>query len=102
MITKQDVLEQIPHEEDTVTILVLSEATETLGGTLKAIIPFIEAGYSHVVVDRYMECMLADSPVALTINDIDRIKSTIPGGTFCTLESGEIVCVYMIDLDEEL
>lgn len=101
MITKQDVLEQIPHEEGTVTILVLSDATETLGGTLKAVIPFIEAGYSHVVVDRYIDCFLADAPVELTINDIDRVKSAIPGGTYATLASGQIVCVYNIDLDEE-
>jgi hypothetical protein len=102
MFTKQDVLEQVPHEEGTVTILVLSEATETLGGTLKVIIPFIQAGYSHVVVDQYMECMIADAPVKLTSTDIRRVKGVISPGSYATLESGQIVCAYHIDLDEEL
>jgi hypothetical protein len=102
MFTKQDVLEQVPHEEGTVTILVLSEATETLGGTLKVIIPFIQAGYSHVVVDQYLECIIADAPVELTNTDINRAKFISSPGSYVTLESGQTVCAYHIDLDEEL
>lgn len=101
VVTKESVQEAMPVEAGVPNVIIVKDFTETVGGSLKVLIPYIEAGYSHVVRDTYHDCFLATEPLEVSYEDAQKVKACVSPGTLVTLESGTRVTVYTVDLEEE-
>jgi hypothetical protein len=101
-VSKEAVQEAYPVEVGVVNVLILGEATETFGGTLQQVIPYIQAGYSHVVRDNYLDTWVATEPLQFTARDIADIKRAVSPGTYVTLENDTKVSVYTVCLEEDM
>ncbi|AGR47119.1 hypothetical protein SHANETTE_10 [Bacillus phage Shanette] len=99
-ISSVEVKEAYPVEEGVVNILRLScSSEETDGGYLKQVIPYILAGYEHVVVDCLLDTWIATEPLELTTGDKAEIKRSISPGTYVTLANGTKVAVYDAEIE---
>ena len=96
MITKDDVVRDLVAGHEHPVVLIVQDATETLGGFIKGIVPFIQAGFSHVVADTYHITLIANAEVIITTEEVHVVCNTTAPGELVEL-SNQTVCVYRLD-----
>jgi hypothetical protein len=102
MITKEDVLRDIGGDGSEPIVLYFVDSEETLGGVIECLVPFIQAGFEHVVYSTYIHTMLCNHPIELTDKDAVNITRAISSGTMVGTDGSWEVAVYHITLDRNI
>jgi len=76
---------------------VLVDTTETLGSTIREIVPYVQAGISHVVVDRYLHTVMSNIKLDLPLEEYEDILVHADNDTVVEIGS-QTIRVFVVDL----
>ncbi len=98
----QDIRTLVNNAGDKIVAICLRDSTETLGGTIKAVTPYIQAGFTHVAIDEYHTTVIANSEIDIpTQDDKDRLLSATFGDIYTEVILGsQNIVVYNVELEE--
>jgi len=95
MTVKKKVLDAVRSGK--IVAVVLVDTTETLGGTIKEVVPYIQAGISYVVVDTYLHTVMSNAN--LDIKEAQDKLSYATTGQVVSVGNLEVE-VFVVDLVE--
>jgi hypothetical protein len=90
-------------ENNCIPILKITETNETLGGTLHGLIPFIQAGYTHVVYEEASGVFVMNpeefDDFRLTRKEIDKLLENPPNKPTTVREDLNQLTLYYFDIE---
>jgi hypothetical protein len=95
MATLSNVIDAVRKGE--IVAVVLVDTTETLGSTIKEVVPYIQAGISYVIVDTYLHTVLSNARLS-TKEAQDKLSYATTGQVVSV--DGLTVKVFVVDLVE--
>lgn len=101
-LTIEQVKELCPKVEGRVTLIKLESEATTLGEDIRAIVPFIEAGFKYVAFDDYhYSTVLSDTPITLKRQDFKHLLKQAPPVEGEISDGTKIVLYYMTICNED-
>jgi hypothetical protein len=88
-----------------IVMLQLSESNETLGGTIRGMLPFIDLGFRHISYEDYNHVYLVNEdefsthPPTFTKEEIDKILSLPPNSPVKVRDNLEPVVLYYFTIE---